>query len=196
LQRSELLSLDVQGLDRAEKAYGSSWKARGGVGAFMVSIRKFDRIVVQMRTHLADFPIEEAIQRDGRSEGLIDDIRDFRRYLILIGEEITGIPKHKLIETIPVVTSWSFQHLYYLVKDLEAFVQPHGWDIFRLSRRQHETLWEIIATLVEMEYRWALLYPKTTLPHRDNHATTPVPPAGGVVAPGVPESDVDGTDVP
>ena len=35
---------DVLGLTKAQQSYGDSWKKRGGVGAFMMLARKWDRI--------------------------------------------------------------------------------------------------------------------------------------------------------
>ena len=41
---NEIAHEDVQKLHEAEKSYGNSWKQRGGVGAFMMLARKWDRI--------------------------------------------------------------------------------------------------------------------------------------------------------
>lgn len=114
---------DAAGLRRAEEQYGSSWMQRGGVGAFMMLARKWDRIerAVRPRILMADiqevkeqllrylddaaceegpdlvklrallenmehmpWDIFKTIQRDERAEGIIDDIRDLRRYLMLV----------------------------------------------------------------------------------------------------------------
>ena len=82
---------DISALQKAEKEYGGSWKKRGGIGAFMMLARKWDRIERQLEQDLHDCPpyeIFEHIQEDPREEGLIDDIRDLRRYLILVEAEI------------------------------------------------------------------------------------------------------------
>ena len=42
---------DLGALKRAETSYGDSWKRRGGVGAFMMLARKFDRIEHQAQKH-------------------------------------------------------------------------------------------------------------------------------------------------
>lgn len=93
---------DVEGLERAERQYGSSWKRRGGVGAFMMLARKWDRLETALQPHpedaarangstagdrVAPWDILEAIRVDGRAEGIIDDIRDLRRYLLLVESE-------------------------------------------------------------------------------------------------------------
>lgn len=69
-----------------DKEYGGSWKRRGGVGAYMMVARKIDRLEEQMKK--AGYDIFKAIKEDTRQEGIIDDIRDLRRYLILIEAEM------------------------------------------------------------------------------------------------------------
>lgn len=61
--------------------YGASWCKRGGVGAFMVAVRKIDRI--EQRVEKYGWDIFKAVGDDQRAEGLIDDIRDLRGYLLL-----------------------------------------------------------------------------------------------------------------
>ena len=73
---------DAAGLLKAHQSYGDSWKKRGGIGAYMVMIRKFDRMERQVEKY--GYDVVKAVQADQRSEGLIDDIRDARRYLMLI----------------------------------------------------------------------------------------------------------------
>lgn len=70
------------------RSYGDSWKRRGGVGAFMMLARKWDRI-------------ENIAKNDGwdifgcasHNEGdILDDIRDLRRYLTLVEHEVLRDP--------------------------------------------------------------------------------------------------------
>ena len=77
---------DVTALEKAEESYGDSWKKRGGVGAFMMLARKWDRLENQVEDMCYD--VFEAIREDGREEGVIDDVRDLRRYLMLVEAEI------------------------------------------------------------------------------------------------------------
>lgn len=100
---------DVAGLKKAEKSYGDSWKKRGGVGAFMMLARKWDRLENAMtkehhgaavgtfsksklksvdRRLLSHYDIFARTLNDQRKEGLIDDIRDLRRYLLLVEAEL------------------------------------------------------------------------------------------------------------
>jgi len=78
--------IDADELEEAEKNYGDSWKRRGGVGAFMMLARKWDRLELQVEKHHYD--VFRAIDVDGREEGVLDDIRDLRRYLMLVEAEM------------------------------------------------------------------------------------------------------------
>ena len=73
---------DWQGLDEAEKSYGDSWRKRGGVGAFMMLARKWDRL--ELQAEACSYDIFNAVEGDSREEGVLDDIRDLRRYLLLV----------------------------------------------------------------------------------------------------------------
>ena len=82
----KLTEEDIECLAKAEESYGDSWKKRGGVGAFMMLARKWDRL--ENKTNEYGWDIFEAIQDDNRPEGILDDIRDLRRYLLLVEEYI------------------------------------------------------------------------------------------------------------
>jgi hypothetical protein len=89
---------DVDSLLKSELNYGDSWKKRGGIGAYMMLARKWDRIeqcvkeVPKMDDNerpLGDrFDIFDHLIADGRAEGLMDDVRDLRRYLTLVEAEM------------------------------------------------------------------------------------------------------------
>lgn len=88
---------DVAGLVKAEQSYGDSWKKRGGVGAFMMLARKWDRLENQLKRVAHDdegrdcayhYDIFGHAEADTRAEGVIDDIRDLRRYLMLVEAEL------------------------------------------------------------------------------------------------------------
>lgn len=94
----DIAQADVEGLLTAERSYGDSWKKRGGVGAFMMLARKWDRIEKQVARTADQCPavagvtpgaydIFTHLAADRRPEGLIDDIRDLRRYLMLVEAE-------------------------------------------------------------------------------------------------------------
>ena len=84
---SKIANNDVAKLIEAEKFYGISWRKRGGVGAFMMLARKWDRIEQQVQPQ--NWDVFEAYAKDPREEGVLDDIQDLRRYLLLVEEHIT-----------------------------------------------------------------------------------------------------------
>ena len=83
----EVTTSDVHKLHEAEKSYGNSWKQRGGVGAFMMLARKWDRLEKQVKK--CNYDIFNAVHIDRREEGILDDIGDLRRYLALVEAEVT-----------------------------------------------------------------------------------------------------------
>ena len=83
IKQTEIISAeDWTSLDRAEEDYGDSWRKRGGIGAFMMLARKWDRIEKQVFDYTYDIFL--ALEEDKRPEGLMDDIKDLRRYLLLV----------------------------------------------------------------------------------------------------------------
>ncbi len=95
-----LIEDDAVGLENSEKTYGDSWKKRGGVGAFMMLARKWDRI--ENICEQLNYDIFEGIKKDPSSTGIIDDIRDLRAYLLLVESEMEKNsiiePKNKRLE--------------------------------------------------------------------------------------------------
>lgn len=83
---SEIAINDANILKKKNEEYGESWKKRGGVGAFMMLARKWDRIEEAVKRH--NYDVLEAGSVDSREEGILDDIGDLRRYLLLVEEEI------------------------------------------------------------------------------------------------------------
>ena len=80
----EIANKDVDILLEKEKTYGDSWKKRGGIGAFMMLARKWDRIENQCFFNGFDIFKCDPTEKDG----LLDDISDLRRYLLLVESEI------------------------------------------------------------------------------------------------------------
>lgn len=78
----KLAKSDVEALEVAQESYGDSWRLRGGVGAFMMLARKWDRIENQVSSD--NYDIFKTIKQDPSSDGILDDIRDLRRYLLLV----------------------------------------------------------------------------------------------------------------
>lgn len=87
----EIANQDVETLQRKDQSYGSSWRRRGGVGAFMMLARKWDRIEQQASLH--GYDIFAAHDYDPGTEGILDDIADLRCYLLLVEEHIVANSK-------------------------------------------------------------------------------------------------------
>lgn len=81
-----IVDKDVERLLEARKSYGESWCKRGGIGAFMMLARKWDRI--ENQTQKCGWDVFKATESFPGKEGLLDDIRDLRAYLILVEEYI------------------------------------------------------------------------------------------------------------
>lgn len=78
---------DARVLEIKGATYGNSWKKRGGVGAFMMLARKWDRIENQCEKE--DYNIFKAAHQSyDKTDGMLEDIRDLRRYLLLVEEYI------------------------------------------------------------------------------------------------------------
>jgi hypothetical protein len=79
---------DAETLVIKGRSYGDSWKRRGGVGAFMMLARKWDRIENLVKTDGYDvFTTADANRGD-----ILDDIRDLRRYLMLVEDHVLRDP--------------------------------------------------------------------------------------------------------
>ncbi len=76
------ITLEIKG-----KTYGDSWRQRGGVGAFMMLARKWDRIENQAKSHSYDV-FTACYATAEEKEGLLDDIADLRAYLLLVEEHV------------------------------------------------------------------------------------------------------------
>ena len=85
----DLVKNDIRITYEKDTEYGSSWKSRGGIGAFMMLARKWDRIEVAMEEEgVFRYDIFERTLLDAREEGILDDIGDLRRYLMLVETEL------------------------------------------------------------------------------------------------------------
>jgi hypothetical protein len=82
---------DIETLIEKEKDYGDSWKKRGGVGAYMMLARKWDRIENTVKSQEHSYDVFRAMMEDRRDDGLLDDIRDLRRYLLLVESEVLNL---------------------------------------------------------------------------------------------------------
>ena len=76
LHIQSLADKDVDALKKAQESYGDSWRDRGGIGAFMMLARKWDRIENQVTK--SGYDIFRTISNDPSDTGILDDIRDLR----------------------------------------------------------------------------------------------------------------------
>jgi hypothetical protein len=79
--------MDAEFLIEKDTSYGGSWKKRGGVGAFMMLARKWDRLETMLAK---DYDIFKAIDLDysGNDGTILAEVRDLRRYLLLVEAEM------------------------------------------------------------------------------------------------------------
>lgn len=80
---------DVLRVLEKDNAYGASWKKRGGVGAYMNVARKMDRLDTQLEMEGWDiFGVCCDQHILGVHDGILDDIADLRRYLLLVEADL------------------------------------------------------------------------------------------------------------
>src|SRR4249920_1338487 len=79
---------DVSTLRRKESTYKGSWKKRGGVGAFMMLARKWDRLESIAENNTYDIFKALFESKDPGADGqVLAEIRDLRCYLLLVEAE-------------------------------------------------------------------------------------------------------------
>jgi hypothetical protein len=84
----ELANEDAVVLEEKGRTYGDSWCKRGGVGAFMMLARKWDRI--ENICEAMNYNVFDACQEN--TGDILDDIADLRRYLLLVEAHVKGTP--------------------------------------------------------------------------------------------------------
>lgn len=94
---------DVSEIERKEATYKGSWKKRGGLGAFMMAARKWDRLEEIVGTHTYDVFAALAAEMSGQDGSALAEVRDLRRYLLLIESEMAAranTPNERHLEAI------------------------------------------------------------------------------------------------
>lgn len=98
---------DINHLKMKEATYKGSWKKRGGIGAWMMACRKFDRLEVMLSaSSLHAYDIFHYIETDpsGADGSALAEVRDLRRYLLLVEAEmvVRGVVRCPEPDYIPV----------------------------------------------------------------------------------------------
>lgn len=84
-----VLHQDFACLVEKERTYKGSWKKRGGVGAAMMTLRKVDRLENILASSSYDVFQAVAASKGSEADGTaLAEIRDLRRYLILVEAEL------------------------------------------------------------------------------------------------------------
>lgn len=94
---------DVEFVRMREATYRGSWKRRGGVGAYMMMVRKSDRLEEMLSSphSVMDRGVDKtpgkydvfeaiAVNSSGQDGSVLAEIRDLRRYLLLIEAEMSS----------------------------------------------------------------------------------------------------------
>lgn len=71
-----------------DKEYGGSWQRRGGVGAYMMLVRKSDRLEEQVKNEYRYDIFEACTDETKASESLVDTLKDQVGYGLLILSEL------------------------------------------------------------------------------------------------------------
>ena len=166
---------DINELIAAQQSYGDSWKKRGGVGAFMMLARKWDRIFNQTSKLSPGNIVAAGAQCVGRDD-MRDDVGDLRRYLLLVVGELAARDAEAGLETHDEVWSYLRRVSARCVLSLNPFPQNNevltlvvselwdvveedarneGWDVFAAVERLPDdnlgTLLKLIHRLYQIE---------------------------------------------
>ena len=90
---------DLKQLISKEAGYKGSWKKRGGIGAFMMLARKWDRVEIMAKEAGYDIFALMRADHSGNDGTLLAEIRDLRTYLVLVEAELCA---QLAQETVPV----------------------------------------------------------------------------------------------
>jgi hypothetical protein len=159
----DLSERDITRIKEGAQHYGPSWKQRGGAGAYMVGIRKWDRIAHRLR----EGSWGAVIAADRRAEGIMDDIRDLRCYLLMmLAEHATFGSEHwrtslAYVDGVPEAISRCLAERIpsefipeRAMAEVETIVEIFGWDVFRaleVNAGLRPKLQQMVAFLYEVD---------------------------------------------
>lgn len=136
----QIIQEDLRVILVKDKEYGRSWLKRGGVGAFIMLARKWDRIEEQVKRTMTSgtetansWNVFSHIFLDQRPEGIIDDIQDLRRYLILVeaaclASEPTSIPDKSQTDNQSIATAPLLEPYPILKQDPRTTISKDGME--------------------------------------------------------------------
>ncbi len=106
--------------------YGSSWRKRGGAGAYFVIARKWDRIEQACETlKSTKYDIFNVFATDDRRETILDDCLDLVGYLLILIEHMVEIGYITKIESLRM----SFVPTPTMIEPAPSGMSsPHGFD--------------------------------------------------------------------
>lgn len=84
----EITKEDLAEIRRKEATYMGSWKKRGGIGAYFITVRKYDRLEEIARSFSYDIFAALTADLTGQDGSALAELRDLRRYLLLIESEM------------------------------------------------------------------------------------------------------------
>lgn len=168
---------DARFLAERDASYGSSWKRRGGVGAFMMAARKWDRLENILsqndgtkkratgtghsrRSETLKWDIFSWIETEEEDQGsdgsVLAEVRDLRRYLLLVEAEMV----ERGVVAAPV-KQWDSSKLQGLVGGVAGSYRPAAVPVEDSSRHanrlrrqvNHIELMEL-AKADQLRYKW------------------------------------------
>lgn len=137
---------DVMTLVKKDKDYGSSWKRRGGVGAFMNVARKWDRVETQVSTLGGGDIYSEKLWNQKREDPFIDDVRDLRGYLLLCLHEQLGLGfwQLKMGTAEAHLSSTDMSSLIAMTgTEMMQFLCNESWNRYEIMAKDHEPPYDI-----------------------------------------------------
>ena len=121
----------VEYVSEKDVHYGSSWRKRGGAGAFFVIARKWDRIEQACETvESAKYDIFDVFKTDDRSETILDDCLDLVGYLLILIEHMVEIGHVTKIEALRMSFVLLSPKIELSPKETvsSGMEHPHGFD--------------------------------------------------------------------
>lgn len=119
----QIVDADIRETTAKDISYRASWKKRGGVGAFMMLARKWDRLESMAQERGYDVFVRPG---DGSDGTVIAEVRDLRRYLMQLESELMA--RGEVLPYDPPDTDVQVKVQHTIEPALEA-LDRYGFDI-------------------------------------------------------------------